>query len=120
MTRVVPWKKVERKRENPNSPTFTNNQTSLPMALKKQPFEKSLPPLSKTPLPSPFPKAKKKKNIPSHSRNHYFGNGVRKIVLERGSSFGREEIKYVIFFLPLLEFSLITLSHPTSPNPIQL
>jgi hypothetical protein len=42
---------------------------------------------------------------------------VRKIVLERGSSFEREETKYLIFLLPLLEFSLITLSHPTSPTP---
>jgi hypothetical protein len=90
------------------------------MALKKLPFEKSLPPSQKTPLPSPFPKAKRKKNIPSHSRNHYFGKGVRKIVLERGSSFEREETKYLVFLLPLLKFSLITLSHPTSPDPIQL
>jgi hypothetical protein len=90
------------------------------MALKKQPFEKSLPPSQKHLFHSPFPKAKKKKSIPSNSRNHYFGKGVRKIVLERGSSFGKEEITYLIFLLPLLKLSLMTLSHPTSPNPIQL
>jgi hypothetical protein len=30
----------EKKRRKANSPTFENNQTSLPMQLKKQPFEK--------------------------------------------------------------------------------
>jgi hypothetical protein len=36
----------------------------------------------------------------SHSRNNCFGKGVRKIVLETGSSFGREEIKYLKVPLP--------------------
>jgi hypothetical protein len=88
------------------------------MALKKQPFEKSLPPFKKHLFHPPFQRQRKRKNIPSHYRNHYFGKGVRKIVLERGSSFGREEIKYLIFLLPLLKFSLhypIPL-HPTPFN----
>jgi hypothetical protein len=57
----VPWKKVEKKRENPNSPTFPNNQTSLPMALKKQPFEKSLPPSQKHLFHPPFQRQRKRK-----------------------------------------------------------
>jgi hypothetical protein len=57
----VPWKKVEKERESPNSPTFTNNQTSLPMALKKLPFEKSLPPSQKHLFHPPFQRQRKKK-----------------------------------------------------------
>jgi hypothetical protein len=90
------------------------------MALKKQPFENSLPPSQKHLFHPLFQRQRKRKNIPSHYRNHYFGKGVRKKNFERGSSFGRGEIKYLIFHLPLLKFSLITLSHPTSPSPIQL
>jgi len=57
----VPWKKVEKKRESPNSPTFTNNQTSLPMALKKLAFEKSLPPSQKHLFHPPFQRQRKRK-----------------------------------------------------------
>ncbi len=110
-----------RKKKRKPKLTYLYKQSNLPAhGTQETTFWKVPSPLSKTPLPSPFPKAKKKKNIPSHSRNHYFGKGVRKIVLERGSSFEREETKYLIFLLPLLKFSLITLSHPTSPDPIQL
>ncbi len=42
MTSVVwvRWRNGGKKRRKANSPTFENNQTSLPMQLKKQPFEK--------------------------------------------------------------------------------
>jgi hypothetical protein len=44
MTSVVweRWKNGGKKGRKANSPTFENNQTSLPMQLKKQPFEKLL------------------------------------------------------------------------------
>ncbi len=107
-----------RKKKRKINLAYLYKQSNLPAhGTQETTFWKVPSPLLKTPLPSPFPKAKKKKNIPSHSRNHYFGKGVRKIILERGSSFGREEIKYLIFLLPLLKFSHnIIASHFTQPH----
>jgi len=53
MTSVVRvhWKNGGKKRRKANSPTFENKQTSLPMQLKKQPFEKLLHPPSSPPSP---------------------------------------------------------------------
>jgi len=90
------------------------------MALKKQPFEKSLSPSQKHLFHPRFQRQRKRKISHPTPEITILERGVRKIVLERGPSFQREEIKYLIFPLPLLKFSLITLSHSTSPNPIQL
>jgi hypothetical protein len=61
MTSVVrvPWKKVGKQKRN--SPTFANIQIPLPMALKKQPFEKSLPPSPKHLFHPPFQRQRKRK-----------------------------------------------------------
>jgi len=90
------------------------------MALNKLPFENSLPPSRKHLFHPPFQRQRKRKISHLTPEITILERGLEKIVLERGSSFGREETKCLIFLLPLLKFSLITLSHPTSPDPIQL
>jgi len=106
----------------------TETQTPLPSQTIKPPCPcHSRNNLLKTPFHPlentssiPLSKGKEKENNPSSLQKSLFWKGGAENCFGEGSSFGREEIKYLIFILPLLKFSLITLSHPTSLDPIQL
>jgi len=94
---VSTLEECRKKRRKANSPTFENSQTSLPMPLKKQPFEKLLHP------PSPPALPKGQLSSPFLKIFHLFRKGGIRFGDEK--SLGRKkEIKYSIFLLLSLNF----------------
>jgi hypothetical protein len=89
-----------KQRRKANSPTFKNNQTSLPMQLKKQPFEKLLHPPS---FPPSLPSSKRTPVIPLSKGFSPLQKGRKSLGDEK--SLGRKkEIKSSIFLLLSLNF----------------